>query len=268
MNGFTIPQLHAALDSVASQPGATVMVHASLFALGALQEVPPQDVVARCVAAVREHLGAGGTLVVPAFTYAFCRGLPFDRQHSPGEKMGTFSEYVRQLPDAVRSYHPIQSVAAVGAASRDICAVDTRDAFAQEGPFGVMLRAGAQLLLLGTSTRSASLIHYSEERVTVPYRFWKEFRGTYIDGGTASQRAYRMYARDLQLNPVMKLYGIGELMGSRLHSVTLGSGKISCCSFADYIETTTAVLRRDPWAFVERCTGVTAPHDQSPPPGT
>jgi aminoglycoside 3-N-acetyltransferase len=253
---FTTYEFRGSLEEVGVRRGDIVMVHASLFPLGMYESAPGHEGVSRVISDLRNLLGPSGTLVVPTFTYAFCRGLGFDRQKSAGEKMGVFSECVRQMPHAIRSFHPIQSVAAVGARGREICSPDCTDAFAEQGPFGIMLRANAKLLLLGVSTRSASLFHYSEERITVPYRFWKNFTGPYTDHGISSERTYRMYARDLERNPVLKLHEIPQLLGVLLATARLGGGWVSCCSFQDYLAVTCDALRRDPWFFIESSAGM------------
>ena len=149
MKSFGSSELRGGLGEVGVSRGDIVMVHASLIPLGIYENAAGQAALPRVVSDLQEVLGSSGTLVVPTFTYAFCRGLGFDRQNSPGEKMGVFSEYVRQMPEAIRSSHPIQSVTGVGARSQEICSPDCTDAFAEQGPFGIMLRANAKLCSLG-----------------------------------------------------------------------------------------------------------------------
>ena len=85
---------------------------------------------------------------MPTFNFGFCRGVPFDRQHTPAEKMGPLAEYVRLRAGSVRSPHAIQSVAAVGASSAAVCGTNPPSAFDEDGPFGEMLRSGAKLMQL------------------------------------------------------------------------------------------------------------------------
>lgn len=43
-------------------------------------------------------------------------------------------------------------------------------------------------------------MHYVEEKIRVPYRYMKEFVGSYVDeSGLEEQRKYSMYVRDLQI---------------------------------------------------------------------
>src|SRR3989344_5902887 len=51
-------------------------------------------------------VGKNGTVVMPTFNYAFCRGVPFNVQKTPSE-VGTLSEFFRGERHVVRSKHPI-----------------------------------------------------------------------------------------------------------------------------------------------------------------
>jgi len=97
--------------------------------------------------------------------------------------MGVFSEYIRSLPDSRRSYHPMQSLAVIGKLRDEIIENDTISSFSENGPFGRLVKYNAKLLLLGADFNSVSMIHWVEEKYSVPYRYWKSFVGSYIDGG-------------------------------------------------------------------------------------
>ena len=66
--------------------------------------------------ALRSVVGDAGTILVPTYTFSFCRGEPFDveRTPTPGgpwSDSAEFLELVRRSPGAVRSRDPIHSVA-------------------------------------------------------------------------------------------------------------------------------------------------------------
>ena len=55
-----------------------------------------------------------GTLVVPTSSTNLCNTtIPFDINKTPSER-GVLSEFIRQVPSAVRSFHPFYSYAAIG----------------------------------------------------------------------------------------------------------------------------------------------------------
>ncbi len=93
------------------------------------------------LAALRELVGPGGTLVVPTCTPA--EGYPkptFDPMLSPSE-MGPFSEFFRKQPGVLRSHSPTHSIAALGPFAEELIS-GHRTAWGRptpwgEGPFGL-----------------------------------------------------------------------------------------------------------------------------------
>jgi aminoglycoside N3'-acetyltransferase len=251
MNWYTTGEVEQILDEAGVRSGDILFAHSALFALGRLRGEPIRSIPAKLVETLRAHLQPSGTLVVPAFNFGFCRGKPFDRQQTPAEKMGPLAEYVRKLPDSVRSPHAIQSVAAVGGQASALCSVDTPSAFDEEGPFGQMLRQGAKLIQLGGTT--ISLAHYAEQKMEVPYRFWKSFTGWYVDSGTEKVKTYRMYARDLDLAPVPYFDSVLEALRrrSRLFEARLGGGSVRVFGFRAFIDEALRQIADDPYALVE-----------------
>src|SRR5438874_1021890 len=128
---WTEQQLIEDLRELGLDHGATVLVHASLQAIGSME-----GGAATLAKAFQEVLGPEGTLMVPAFTprvsdpaewrtppetpeelERFRAETPvFDPQTTPVDaSLGVFAETVRRLPGAYRSHHPIASFAASGA---------------------------------------------------------------------------------------------------------------------------------------------------------
>ncbi len=118
-----------------------------------------------------------GTLVVPTFNFSFARGESYDPKVTPCEGMGAFSEYIRQHPKALRTPHPMQSLAIIGHSAEDLSGRDTASAFDPGSAFERMLELDFRLLLLGADIQAVSMVHYSEQRAAVPYRYWKDFTG-------------------------------------------------------------------------------------------
>lgn len=253
MKTYSEEDIRAVLDTCGIGPGDNVLVHGSLMHLGRMRGVSGTDLAARHFEALRAALGERGTIVVPAFTFAFCKGTAFDPQTSPSEGMGVFSEYVRTHPGARRSPHPMQSVAAVGPAAAVICGTETRSSFDPGGPFDTMVGMGAKGLLLGAPMQSFSLVHLAEERCAVPYRYWKAFTAPY--GNPPAPRSFAMYVRDLDLDPRLDLSRIEKALrvGGRINEAALGAGYIKSFALGDFLDVTVTGLRADPvWLLKER----------------
>ncbi|MDU0205140.1 AAC(3) family N-acetyltransferase [Paenibacillus sp. MAH-36] len=253
MKKFSNEDFRQVLEAVNIYPGDMVFVHSSLFQLGRLESCETEAMPVELVRLMLDYLGNEGTLAVPTFSFGFAKGIPFDRQITSSEGMGIFSESVRKLPASLRSYHPLQSIAAVGRLAEAITSPDTGSAFDIDGSFDVMIGLGAKLLLLGAPIQAASLIHYAEERVEVPYRYWKMFTGIYVDNGEEKERTYKFFARDLELDPRLNLYPIETWLTERnqFHKVPLGNGYVAQCAFSDFIEVVMQHLNDDPYCLVK-----------------
>jgi aminoglycoside N3'-acetyltransferase len=197
-------------------------------------------------------IASQGTLVVPTFNFAFARGEPFDRRFTPSVNMGVFSELVRKHPLAMRTPHPLQSLAAIGRYAADLAARHTLGAFDPGSAFERMVDLDFKILLLGADVQAISLLHYAEQRVQVPYRYWKEFRGRVRMNDVWEERTYRMYVRDLDLDAQIDLHPVQARLVAqgKWHSQALNYGWLSLCRMQDFVAAVEDFLRADPWSLV------------------
>lgn len=256
MTSFPLSDIRDALRHMGLPPGATVIVHGSMLRLGRVGDLPLAENAPAIVDCLLEHLGGDGTLAVPAFNFAFCRGEAFDRWSTPSVKMGTLAETVRMRPGSRRSRHPMQSVAAVGRLAADICDDAPDTAFTPGSAFARLLEHDAYVLLFGSDFQAPSVLHRAEEQVNVPYRYYKEFCGEYIDRDIREQRCYRMFVRDLAIAPKLLLAPVETELASRgqLAKHRLGAGSLNLFTARNLVDSAVAVLERDPMAFVAKGT--------------
>jgi hypothetical protein len=90
----------------------------------------------------------------------------------------------------------------------------------------------------------------------VPYRFWKEFPGQVrlsYPRKYAGPRTYKMYARDLTLDPQVSSLPVQRELERRGQwaSRKLNFGHVAVCRFVDFIQAAEDLLRADPWALVQ-----------------
>lgn len=258
MHTLTYSQLIDVLLAIGLQSGDGVLVHSALHFLG-----KPEGGVEMVLRGLCEVLGipchadqtsqAEGTLAVPTFNFDFARGQPYDPQSTPSVGMGVFSEVVRQHPLARRTSHPMQSLAVLGRYAADLAGRDTPSAFDPGSAFERMVELDFKILLLGADVQAVSLLHYAEQRVGVPYRYWKEFKGQVKIGGVWEERTYRMYVRDLDLNPRLDLHGVQNRLEERgqWQSQRLNYGAVSLCRMKDFVQAVEECLRADPWSLVK-----------------
>lgn len=252
-------QVAAALDALDVGPGDGLLVHSAIQFLGRPEGGVGMYFDALC-SVINEGSDlqsgemqlTGGTVAVPTFNFGFADGEPYDPENTPSVGMGTFSEYVRQLPESCRTTHPMQSLAVVGMHADDLATRDTQSAFDPGSAFDHMLELNWKLLLLGADVQAVSMLHYSEQRANVPYRYWKEFTGQVKTPQGWKKRVYKMFVRDLDLDPKIELYPVQHILQERglWQHVQMNYGRISCCRLVDFVSVLDELLAQDPWSLV------------------
>ena len=247
MQEVTQKQVTTCLRALGITSGDGLLVHSAVQFLGR-----PAGGLKMYLDAIQEVIGEGGTLVVPTFNFGFARGESYDPLSTPSQGMGAFSELVRQLPEARRTMHPLQSIAMVGRYAQDLASRDTASAFDDGSAFERMLELDFKLLLLGADSKAISMFHYCEQRANVPYRYWKDFTGPVRTASGWQTLTYRMFARDLELNPVLTLDPVVETMQSlgQWRSQPLNYGQLTVCSLRDFVAAADHQLAEDPWSLV------------------
>ena len=242
--------VHSAVQFLGQPVGGIAMYHHALCAV--LEDDRPPDSPLATPDSPLLTPNSSGTIAVPTFNFAFARGEPYDPQSTPSEGMGAFSEYIRQLPQALRTAHSMQSLVAVGYHAEDLANRDTPSAFDPGSAFERMLELDFRLLLLGADIQATAMLHYCEQRAGVPYRYWKDFTGQVKTTQGWGTRTYRMFARDMDIDPQIELYPVVEVLQERggWSSVKLNYGHISLCRLVDFVAVVDEFLARDPWSLV------------------
>ncbi|MBN2549650.1 MAG: AAC(3) family N-acetyltransferase [Anaerolineales bacterium] len=261
MQPVTQEQVVQILKDLGLQPGDGLLVHSALQFLG--RPVGGVGMYLQAIAAViglEDGAEDQGTVAVPTFNFGFARGEPYDPQTTPSQGMGAFAEYVRlhaggsEFRQARRTTHPMQSLAVIGRYADDLAGRDTLSAFDPGSAFERLFELDFKLLLLGADANAVSMTHYCEQRFKVPYRYWKDFSGQVRTASGWQERTYRMYVRDMELDPHLTLEPIqADLEANHLwRSLPLNYGKITVCRIADFVSTLDRLLGQDPWVLVKR----------------
>jgi aminoglycoside 3-N-acetyltransferase len=139
-----------------------------------------------------------GTFAVPTFTYAFCRGKHYDAAKSPSE-VGLFTEIVRRDPRAMRSTHPIFSVAAIGPDAPYLCRNLSASSYGAGSVFERLHVGEAKLVHFDVPVVDACTFgHYPEQVVGLPYRYSKYFHGKSIVDGKETAGDWEFYVRAIE----------------------------------------------------------------------
>lgn len=264
MKTVDLDQAAAAMKAAGVEPGDGLLVHSAIQFLGLPMTGPGLYYQALWSVLEDKPVGAAepkplesGTIAAPAFNFSFARGEAYDPQETPSQGMGALSEYLRQLPFALRTPHPMQSLAVIGRYAADLARRDTPSAFDPGSAFERLLELDFKLLLLGADIQAVSMLHYSEQCFAVPYRYWKEFSGQYRTRQDWQTRAYRMFVRDLSLDPDgggprIELYPVQALLQQRglWQSTALNYGQVATCRLRDFVAVVDEFLQRDSWSLV------------------
>jgi len=180
----TVSSLTTDLQELGVQAGDTLLVHASLSALGWVAGGAPA-VVDALQAAVTDD----GTLVVPTHTGQYSDPAAWSNppvpddwvetvrderpayrpEITPTRAVGAIPECFRTYPGTVRSRHPIYSFAAWGDAAEAIVADHSFDyGLGDDSPLGAVYDRGGRVLMLGTDYDTNTSLHLAEHRANFP----------------------------------------------------------------------------------------------------
>lgn len=180
----TADTLAADLRALGLQPGATVLLHSSLSALGWVCGGP-----VALLLALEQALGPHGTLVTPAFSTGLSEpslwrnppvppawwdgiraSMPaYDPAVTPTRGMGALVECFRTWPGTRRSAHPQLSFAARGPQAETILAGHALDhPLGERSPLARIYERDGWVLLLGVGHGNNTSLHLAEERADYP----------------------------------------------------------------------------------------------------
>ena len=181
----TRAELQADLRRLGVGPGAIVMVHASLRALGwvvggaqTVVEALTGRVGTRRARCARRRAGrtcrSGSTDTRRRGAGPTARRCRRSIHSSPAAAPyeGRLAERIRTWPGAVRGAHPVAGVTAVGARAGWLVEPHPLDdGFGTRSPYARLAAAGGEVVLLGAPLRTISLLHHAESIAAVPKRW-------------------------------------------------------------------------------------------------
>lgn len=250
---YTRADLIDGLRRAGLSPSDTVFVHVCLDGLG---DLPPEaggregEFVTACL---REVLGPEGTILVPTYTFSFCRQEPFDVDRTPTEG-GPWStspavlEYVRSMPGSVRSRDPIHSVAGIGPRAEELLRNVAPTCFGAGSVHDRLRAAGGKVCLIGVGLDEASFRHHVEETVGIPGRFKKLFTGQIRENRSTRKQGWIYNVRIMADNffpDGSRLEKVARETGAVL-AAQVGSGEILGIEARRYFDLTAEQLKKDP----------------------
>jgi aminoglycoside 3-N-acetyltransferase len=162
-------QITSELLEIGVRPGAVLLVHSSLRALG-WNRGGPEPIIQGII----EALGPAGTLLMPALSYDLVTPVQplFDIKHTPSN-VGALSEYFRTRPGTRRSLHPTHSVCGLGPLASQLLDSHHLDntPCGPNSAFHLLPQLHGQILMLGCGLKPNTSMHAIEELIDPPYLF-------------------------------------------------------------------------------------------------
>ena len=153
MNSVSPEEITHALRAVGVSTGDVALVHSDAIIAAQLPPMPDDQRLDLLLGAINSAVGTNGTLVMPAFSYSFTRGEPFDVLNSPST-VGMLAERFRTRVGVCRSSDPIFSFSARGPETHSLCAKSVRECFGKDSVFAALHQLNCQIVCLGCSLSS------------------------------------------------------------------------------------------------------------------
>jgi aminopeptidase-like protein/aminoglycoside N3'-acetyltransferase len=236
-------------------PGDIVLFQVSHLSLGPEEcSASGREMCEFLYSTMREVVGSEGTILLPAYSFSFCRNEDFDVQSTPSIQ-GAWSssleviEYFRSLPGAVRSTDPIHSVTGLGPGAENLLAGLPNTSYGKDCLHERLMKAGGKICGIGVSLAEASFLHYVEESVGVPFRYKKLFTGRIGQNGNLRKQGW------ISSVPIRAANGLPD--GTRLEKMArsegrcrvaaVGLGEVVSIDCRNFYELIRREIARDPW---------------------
>ena len=243
-----------ALLSIGVKPGSVVLVHPDAIVAAQFPAMPNEQEqrLDLLIEAIEAAIGDDGTLVMPAFSYSFTKGEPFDVRSTPSA-VGMVTERFRTRPGVFRTSDPIFSFACRGRRAQELCAVPVKECFGAESLFSALHRLNAHIICLGCSFSRVTFVHYVETAHGVDYRYPKVFPGivTSSDGRTG-EFSVVYNVRDLTRRSDADLRRLQKRLADdgKLQTVQVGRSRIMAVTASELFDTAWKMLDEDPVALI------------------
>jgi aminoglycoside 3-N-acetyltransferase len=193
------------------------------------------------------------TLCVPTFTFSFCNNTDFDLEQSKS-KMGALNEYIRKLPNSIRSVDPLMSIALVGE-DKDLATGIGHESLGPDSTFHKLhTRDNVKFLFLGTRPGDCfTYMHFIEKFLAVDYRYDRNFTGNIIVNGKTYTDTFTLYVRYKNVFPGKGSYTYEDVLLEKgiIKSKKLGDASIYCFDESPAFEVYKDMLMKDPYFFID-----------------
>ncbi len=256
---YSYDDLKNAYQRIGVRKGDVVLLKTDLRTLGPFERPGRSEVLEAHFNALADVVDLGvGTIVVPTSSTALCNtDIPYDPVNTPGNR-GVLTEYIRNIPESVRSHHAFFSHAAIGAHAEVICRNVSRHCYGPETPKARMLELDAVYVTLGIEPRwVCAYVHHMEMQMGVPYRYTKEFVQPVVqpDGSIEDELFYIfVYYLDMELsrNLNVNLFNFLAENDYVIDKAAVGSDFMYRCDCNEFCRLTARYFRNDIYGWLNQ----------------
>jgi len=193
-------------------------------------------------------------LIFPTYTFSYCNNEIFHTKNSKS-RMGSLSEYVRNLNDASVSKDPLMSHAIL---NKETALIDnsSKESLGTSSTFHrISQLEDVEFLFFGVNLGDCfTYMHYLEKVADVPYRYEKKFTGKTIDAesGRTFESEHSLFVRYSNAVPSNGSYVFEDRLLSEniLKMENVGAASISCTSKDESTLVYFDMLKKNPLVFI------------------
>lgn len=256
---YSEADLLAALSAAGVERGDLLFVQVDLDALGRARSCASAEARSAMVLRVlRRAVGENGTIIVPTYTFSFCRQEDFDTARTPTSggpwsPSADFLAYFLHQPGVARSRDPIHSVAALGPDAWGLLSELPPTCFGHDSIQHRLRRLGGKIAAIGLGPHEATVVHHAEAMMRVPYRFRKLFTGRVTHDGVTRREGWIADVRILAPNTELDDARIAREARARglLHTEPIGHGLLHVVPAQPFYEFLCSAILADPWFAVK-----------------
>lgn len=236
--------------------GDTLFLHSDAIVTAQMGPKPQEERFHLLLDALMEAIGPEGTLIVPTFTYSFCRNEVFDVWKTPclPKDVGLFPEFVRNRERVTRSLCPIFSVAALGRHAGILRDIEIGDCFGAKSIFGWLHQRNAKIVWLACPFDRVTFVHYVEQHHGVPYRYHKSFVGRIVTHqGDTLECCVNYYVRDYEKKLSWNLGPLKKRLEEKgkMKTGVIGRVGLLVVTAGDFFDEVSLVLKENPYGLMK-----------------
>ena len=257
MKTYSIKDIKSALEAVGVKKGNLVFFFVRLHTLGKMDGCTSKEALGEAyLRAIFDVIGKKGTLVVPTYSQQVARfGIPYNHENTP-TLCGVFSEFIRTYPGAIRSFHPVFSLTALGYHANEICGNVGVNAFGAKSAYDNLFKYDGHSICLGFRYEKGHIVtgaHYIECSYGVPYYYNKIVKAKVYKNGRCCDEIFTINVRYADFGIVNNYKRFVEEFDRQgfLCSCPVGNGMLYSSRLKQQLKVGYELLSEDVYSFLE-----------------